>query len=202
MKPATNSAAWVRRLRRFVDPPPEVCELCRAAIAEAHEHLIAVPARRLVCACPGCAAAAPQGYRRIFQFSRKVADFELGDELWLSFDIPVDLAFFIRDESTGRGIALYPGPAGLVQAELPLDGWGELAAQYRWLDDLMPETEALLVNRTQGAREYFRLSTDHCFALAGLMRSEWRGFGGGPEFWNSLENYLTQLSVAADLHDA
>lgn len=206
MIPANNSAAWVRRLRRFVDPPPEICELCRAQIADAHEHLIALPMRRLVCACESCAGAAPENgprrFRRIFRSSRKLPEFAIADELWLSFDIPVEMAFFIREENRGLGIALYPGPAGLVQAELPFDAWSELVAQYRWLDDLVPETEALLVNRTHGAREYFRLSTDYCYALAGLMRSEWRGFGGGTELWNSLEHYFAQLSARADPHHA
>jgi Family of unknown function (DUF5947) len=202
MSASPNSARWVRGLRRFIDPPPQICEHCRAPIPETHEHLIALPGRRLVCVCAPCAATAPQAgsrrFRRIVPQCVKLADFFISDELWLAFDIPVEMAFFIRDERSGDPIALYPGPAGLVQSESPLDAWNELTGQYPWLAQLAPETEALLVNRTNRMRDYYRLSTDYCFGLSGLMRKEWRGFGGGPEFRDRLEAWFTGLSAGAE----
>jgi len=54
---------------------------------------------------------------------------------------------------------------------LGLEAWSELAASNPVLNDLQPDVEALLVNRTRGAREYYRLPIDRCFSLAGLIRT-------------------------------
>jgi hypothetical protein len=40
------------------------------------------------------------------------------------------------------------------------------------------DVEALLVNRVDGAREYFLAPIDACFELVGTIRVPWRGLSG------------------------
>ncbi len=43
------------------------------------------------------------------------------------------------------------------------------------LAELEPDVEALLVNRMNGERAYYRTPIDECFKLVGLIRAHWRG---------------------------
>ena len=62
------------------------------------------------------------------------------------------------------------------------------------LTELEPDVEALLVNRTNGAREYYRAPIDRCYALAGLIRTHWRGLSGGSEVWDAVSmQYFAEL---------
>ena len=58
---------------------------------------------------------------------------------------------------------------------------------------LAPDVEALLVNRMNGRREVFAVSVDRGFALAALIRTQWRGIHGGDEVWTALEGVFEQL---------
>src|SRR5256885_192446 len=56
----------------------------------------------------------------------------------------------------------------------------------------------LLVNRLGAARgyatpEYYLLPIDECFRLVGLIRAQWRGFGGGSELWAEIEKFFAGL---------
>jgi hypothetical protein len=53
--------------------------------------------------------------------------------------------------------------------------------------------EALLVNRIDGAREYYRVPIDRCFALVGLIRTCWRGLSGGAEAWQAIRHFFAEL---------
>ena len=76
-----------------------------------------------------------------------------------------------------------PSPAGATESLLSLDAWSQLVANNPALTELEPDVEALLVNRTKGAREYYRCTIDRCYALVGLIRTHWRGLSGGTEVW-------------------
>ena len=80
---------------------------------------------------------------------------------------------------------IYPSPAGPTESLLSLDAWSQLAETNQVLAELEPDVEALLVNRTNGAREYYRVSIDRCYALVGLIRTRWRGLSGGTEVWDA-----------------
>jgi hypothetical protein len=67
------------------------------------------------------------------------------------------------------------------------------------LTDLHPDVEALLVNRMNGAREYYLVSIDRCYALIGLMRKHWRGLSGGAEVWESVQDYFQKLRDGVEM---
>src|SRR4029077_10531570 len=82
--------------------------------------------------------------------------------------------FLFHSTCANRPIAIYPSPAGPTESLLSLDAWARLVETNRVLAELEPDVEALLVNRTNGAREYYRVSIDRCYALVGLIRKHWR----------------------------
>jgi hypothetical protein len=103
------------------------------------------------------------------------------------------MVFLFHSTPANRPIAIYPSPAGPTESLLGLDAWSRLVETNRVLAELEPDVEALLVNRTNGAREYYRVSIDRCYALVGLIRTQWRGLSGGSEVWTAVQDFFTAL---------
>src|SRR5262249_43181694 len=101
----------------------ERCELCSAAVAATHQHLIDPKTRRLLCACDACAilfSAWSGTYRRVPRDIRFLPDFHIEDAQWESLMIPINLAFIFYSSESSKVIALYPSPAGATESMLPL----------------------------------------------------------------------------------
>lgn len=189
---------WVRRVRHFVRPPSvERCEFCAAVIPSRHQHLVETAARRIRCACRLCATAMTArgngDFRLVPQRSDVLNNFQLSDAEWDALQIPIGMAFVFQSTPEGRPVALYPGPAGATESLLTLDGWAQLVGRNPVLASLRPDVEALLVNRTNGQREYFRVPIDRCYALVGIIRRNWRGFAGGKEAWDAINQFFAEL---------
>ncbi|HEY4265664.1 MAG TPA: DUF5947 family protein [Micropepsaceae bacterium] len=187
----TDGMRAVFALRRFVYPPAERCELCRARLASQHSHLLETRVGQVRCACGACSeryGTPEEGFLPVNSRKDKLTDFALSDGQWDAFQIPIDLAFLVR-RSDGL-VALYPGPAGIIQAETNREAWTDLTEANPLLRDLAPEVEALAINRVHGRRDAWRLSIDHCFSLAGTLRKEWHGLSGGPKVWEEIEHYF------------
>jgi len=201
------------RLRELASRPARVaqagpeaeerCELCTETIPPKHRHLLDVRERRLLCACQACSilfdhsGAGGGHYRLLPDRSYYVEDFELDDLVWQGLRIPVDLAFFFHSSAAGCVTAFYPAPVGATESLLELETWEELAAGNPVLEQLEPDVEALLVNRTREAREHWLVPVDRCYALVGVIRSHWRGFGGGAEVWNEVDRFFAELRRGA-----
>jgi Family of unknown function (DUF5947) len=181
------------------EAPEERCDLCGEVVPPRHRHLIDVHDRRLLCACRPCSilfdhpGAGGRHFRLLPERSRYLVDFELDDVLWQRFRIPVELAFFFHSTPSGRVVAFYPAPVGATESLLELDAWEDLAAKNPVLEELEPDVEALLVNRTGGARDHWLVPVDRCYELVGLIRMHWKGFGGGPEVWEQVEAFFERL---------
>ena len=189
---------WVATLRRFVgSPATERCELCGSGLGAVHQHLVEPASRRLLCACESCVgeiAAAPDSeYRVVPRGTRLLREFQMTDAEWDALRLPIDMAFLFHSTPESRPVALYPGPAGATESLLSLDAWEQLVASNPVLADLEPDVEALLVNRIDGAREYYRVPIDRCFALVGLIRTRWRGLSGGAEAWQGISHFFAEL---------
>lgn len=186
-------------LRRFARrrTPAERCELCSAELQSAHPHLLEIEKRQVVCSCEPCAVLfSDHGagrHRRIPRDTRKLDDFLMSDELWQSLMIPINLAFFYRQESTGKVLAMYPSPAGAVESTLSFETWSEIESQNPVLLKIEPEVETLLVNRVGATREYFLAPIDQCYRLAGLIRLHWKGLSGGNEVWQHIAQFFAHL---------
>jgi hypothetical protein len=204
MLAVTPAHNWVRRVRRFVAAPAmEHCDLCRVAIPARHAHLLGLESRRLICACAACEVVAAQDerYRRVPGRTERLLDFHLTDGDWDALQIPIGMAFLFTTSAGDTPVAFYPSPAGATESLLGLEAWGQLVADNPVLGELQPDVEALLVNRTKGCREYWRVPIDKCYLLVGLIRTHWRGLSGGSEAWEAIDGFFGRLRAnQADAH--
>jgi hypothetical protein len=195
----------VAGLRRFARqpaanrPPPDAsvarCELCPLSLPEDHKHLLDLEERRIVCVCPTCwsirsgdARYRPTGSRTLW-----LEPFELSDELWAAFQIPIGLAFFMRSTSTGSIVGMYPSPAGATECELDLVAWDRLVSANPVLEDLDPDAEALIVNRMAEPHQYAIAPLDDCYRLVGIIKATWEGITGGAAMEAAVQRYFADL---------
>jgi hypothetical protein len=174
----------------------ETCDLCHAALAEPHEHLLESETRKLECVCTACAilfSGQHQKYRRVPRRMRFLPDFSLTDAQWNSLMIPIGIAFFVRSTTVNRVVALYPSPAGSVESQLTLEAWEDIAMENPCLRSLDTDVEGLLAYRVGTAREHFVIPIDEFFKLNGLIRLKWRGFSGGMAMWQEVGAFLETL---------
>ena len=187
----TASARAFAALRDFSRerPPVEWCDLCATPLAPRHDHLLDTQTRRLQCVCQACVCLLGENPRGRWTLVRhgvqRRSDVHVSDEAWHALGLPVDLAFLVHRSTIGRIVALYPSPAGLVEAGVEL--------MHPLLADLRPDVEALLVNRTASRRDYYLVSIDECYRLVGLLRLHWNGFSGGTEVQERIGQFFAAL---------
>lgn len=170
--------AVLAKLRAFVaGTPVEECELCAQAISVEHEHLLEPDARRVFCACGPCARLFIEEhqqkgarYLRVDRRASRLLELEFDDAVWAELSVPVGLAFFTMRSRTGEVVATFPGRAGLIESFVPLRAYSELERRFPVLKGILPDVEALLVRRSLRHQDYFRVSIDHCYELAGVLR--------------------------------
>jgi hypothetical protein len=190
-------------LRQFVraKEPLERCELCSLALGPLHSHLLQPSTRQLICACEACAVlfsdARDAKFKRIPRDVRYLADFHLTDGEWESLIIPISMAFFFYSTPEQKVVALYPSPAGATESLLRLESWDQIAQNNPVLQSMLPDVEALLVNRVGSERQYYVAPMDECFNLVGLIRMKWRGLSGGAEVWQELRLFFDALRTKA-----
>ncbi len=201
--PGTGRMAFenLRRVSRSRNPAAERCELCSAELAPLHCHLLAPQSRVVVCSCDACVVLFTmqqgQNYRRIPRLIRFLGGFVLSDAQWEALNIPINLAFFCRSGTPPRPTAFYPSPAGSVESLLDLESWNEITAKNLGLSKMEDEVEALLINRTTIPHSHYLVPIDECYRLVGLIRTQWRGFSGGKDMWQSIANFFVSLKERA-----
>lgn len=193
-----GSGNWVAGLWRFLSPPEvERCAVCTTPIATDHTHLIEPGAHRLLCVCEGCGETAGglhPPYRRVPPGGvRRLDGFVMTDPQWEALLIPSGIAFFYYCSVSRRMVAMYPGAAGATETALDPEALGRLAAANPVLDELEPDVEALLINRADGAGEYYRVPIDRCYILVGLIRRHWRGSSGGGQVREAVREFFAWL---------
>ena len=195
----------LRRIARAKTAPQwqEHCELCSLALPSRHRHLLEMPKFQIVCACDACAltfdGAVNSQFKAIPRTARALNGFQLSDEAWARLALPVHLVFVFQNSHEGRPAAMYPSPAGATQSPIDVETWDALTEEHPVLRQMAPDIEALLINRTGPARDSLIVPIDRCFALAGIIRTHWRGFSGGGHVWKEIEQLLTELRVEAGL---
>ena len=191
-------------LRRFLERPApqrlgERCEMCGEPIAAEHSHVVNVQNRNLLCTCRACyllfthEGAAQGKYRAVPDRYLYDPAFALGNAQWDELQIPVKMAFFFRNSSLDRFVAFYPSPAGATESLLPLETWDEILAANPHLAAVVPDVEALLLNRGDDATECYLVPIDACYELVGRVKLHWKGFAGGEEVWRELDAFFAGL---------
>jgi hypothetical protein len=198
------SAPRFSALREFVrarDLAGARCDACALPIGVTHEHLFDPRGRAVRCACPSCARVlGDAAWKRVPRVVRRADPRLAGDAVWSALGVPIDLAFFRATHREGgdaadppRIVATFPGAAGPIDAPLADGAWDAIAPP-----PLARDVEALLVNRTGHARAALVVSIDVAFALAGILRAEWRGPSGGPGVAGAIDRFFTDLGAEAD----
>jgi len=190
--PATTGAAsaeTIARLRRLggrrsaaaVAALAERCDLCGTSLPDDHRHMLQTDERRILCVCEPCLAmrAGEPGLRPTGIRTVPLDAFDLDDELWAAFAVPIGLAFFLRSSASGAVVALYPSPAGATESELPLEAWDELVARNPVLRTLETDIEVLVVNRLVPPPRFAIVPVDRCYELVGTIKATWTGISGG-----------------------
>jgi hypothetical protein len=178
------------------------CDLCGKARGPGHPHLIELASGAVRCSCKACAllfedAPMPgQRYRRIPDRVRAAEGLSGDDSWWSELGVPIGVAFFVRRDEGGAS-ARYPGPAGAIEAPVPAPTWNAIAERHPALGQLVPEVEALVVNRIDGARKHWFVGIDRCYELVGLLREHWRGFTGGDDVRREIDRFFDRLERAA-----
>jgi hypothetical protein len=196
-------------LARFLQKPKkaspgEKCEFCGVDIPEEHKHVANVEARTVMCACTPCYYVfSPEGaargkYRAIPEEYLFAQDFELSQGQWDDLQIPVNLAFLFQNSQLEQTVAFYPSPAGATESLLPLETWADVQAANPFIQGLEPDVEALLLYRHRdGTTECYLVPIDACYQLVGLIKIHWRGFDGGQEAWERIEQFFADVRSRA-----
>jgi hypothetical protein len=179
--------------------PVERCDLCGSEVPAEHRHLLQLEERQILCSCESCFALR-SGEPQFRPAGRRIVwldAFELADELWAEFRIPIGLAFLFESTVAGQVAALYPSPAGATESELDLGAWRQLVAVNPILETLEPDGEALIVNRLADPAQFAIAPIDRCYALVGLVKLNWEGISGGRDLAQAIEGFFAALREEA-----
>ena len=201
--------ARIRASRGTPQPAGERCEMCSEAIADEHQQVVNLEGRQLMCVCRGCYllftdTQAELRYRAVPDRYLAFPEFALDRRAWEALQIPVGLAFFFHNSTLGRTVAFYPGPAGATESELDLQAWNDIRTTDPRVDTIADDTEALLVrvpdDETASPHAYL-VPIDACYEFVGRLRMMWRGFDGGQDVRNYIDEFFELLDSRSRLVD-
>jgi Family of unknown function (DUF5947) len=194
-------------LRRIISERPapvvgERCEMCAEPITDDHPHVVDLESRALMCTCRGCyllftAEDAKLRYRAVPDRYLSFPDVTLDAREYDELEIPVGLAFLFNSSVLDRTVAFYPGPAGATESELPLEAWARVVEANPQLALLRADVEALLLRGTDRGSEFscHLVPIDACYALVGQLRRLWRGFDGGAEAHQAMDDFFAEMAA-------
>jgi len=193
--------ARIRASRGAPQPAGERCEMCSEAIADEHQHVVNLEGRQLMCVCRGCYllftdTEAELRFRAIPDRYLAFPDFALDRRAWEVLQIPVGLAFFFHNSTLSRTVAFYPGPAGATESELDLQAWNDIRTADGRVDAIAADTEALLVripDDDAASPQAYLVPIDACYEFVGRLRMMWRGFDGGQDVRNYIDEFFEML---------
>jgi Family of unknown function (DUF5947) len=198
------SSSLVSKLRKMASPSlqaqdVERCHFCGKILPEDHRHLADLAVMKFVCTCEMCLIknAEAGNYKPLPQRYLHLDDFNMPDQLWSDFLIPVNMAFFVRSTVRMGTVAYYPAPTGATESKLKMDAWSELVEANPILNDLAPDLEALLVNRLGDEGDYYMVPVDSCYKLIGMIRIAWKGIFGGKEVNDIINTFFSELKEKA-----
>jgi len=201
-----RKALMVSGLRGLAKPKPptpvsadERCDLCGTTVPHDHRHMLNLYERQIVCVCESCwgLRSGDDSFRPTGNRTLWLESFELPEELWAQFRIPIGLAFFMHSSVTDCVVAMYPSPAGATESELHFETWGRLVELNPLLRNLEPDAEGLIVNRMSEPHQFVIAPIDRCYMLVGLIKASWEGISGGAGVERAIEGYFEELRRAA-----
>jgi hypothetical protein len=198
----------IRNNRPVAEAAGERCEMCSELIADEHQHVVNVAGRQLMCVCRACYLLftdtdAELRYRAVPDRYLAFPDCALDRRTWETLQIPVGVAFFFNNSALLRTVAFYPGPAGACESELDLDAWKALRVADPRVRLLNDDVEALLVRVPESPDGEFAqpqsylVPIDACYEFVGRLRMLWRGFDGGQEARQFIDDFFARIAARA-----
>jgi hypothetical protein len=177
----------------------ERCDVCGTDIPEDHRHLLQLYERRIECVCESCWAlrSGDAQYRPVGARTAWLADLEIPDDVWASFQIPIGLAFFMQSTTAGCVVALYPSPAGATESELHFTSWSRMVELNPILASLEADVEGLIVNRLSDPPSHVIAPIDRCYELTGIIKANWEGISGGAAVADAVAAFFDRLQSQA-----
>ncbi|MGI8727621.1 MAG: DUF5947 family protein [Solirubrobacterales bacterium] len=175
----------------------EHCDLCGSPISADHRHLLHLDERRMLCSCETCwnERSGEPSYRPAGARVAWLGEFELPDEAWASFQIPIGLAFFMRTGDPVRTFAFYPSPAGATESEIDEAAWQRLTDLNPQIGGLERDCEALIINRMSDQHQFAVAPIDECYRLVGMIKTTWEGISGGSGPQEAIERFFAELRI-------
>ena len=204
MSPSGSPLEALRRINSARPPvnEGERCDMCSAPVADEHQHVVDLNTRSLMCTCRPCYLLftdtdAQMRYRAVPDRYLAFPGFVLDQGDWDDLQIPVGLAFLFKNTAQGRVVAFYPSPAGATESELSMTAWDRVLEANPGLGTVLPDVEALLVRGTREDEGFscHVVPIDTCYELVGRMRMTWRGFDGGQEARETLEEFFAMVDA-------
>jgi Family of unknown function (DUF5947) len=201
--------ARIRSNRPPPEPAEERCEMCSETISDEHQHVVNVAGRQLMCVCRACYLLftdndAELRYRAVPDRYLAFPGFALDRRAWEALQIPVGVAFFFTNSDLGRTVAFYPGPAGATESQLDLDAWNAIRGADSRVGLLADDVEALMVRVPDSADDgefaqpqSYLVPIDACYEFVGRLRMLWRGFDGGQEARQFIDDFFAQIAARA-----
>jgi hypothetical protein len=178
--------------------------MCSQQLTETHTHLVDLTSRALMCCCRACfflfEPEGAGGGRYLPVPERYLHDpaFQLTRAQWDELAIPVGVLFVFAQSGQDEPVAFYPSPAGATESLLPLGTWAQVIQANPAFADVRPDVEAVLLRRDGERFDGYLVPIDACYHLVGRVRLKWKGFGGGEEVWQSLEEFFGALAQRAE----
>jgi len=185
----------IAALRRFA-AARGACELCGRAVGDRHPHAADVAGRTLRCCCTDCHGRLPATEGPLRAVPDRVVSGTADEAAWDAVDAPVALVFMLLDDH-GHATAFYPSPAGPTESLLPRASWSTLMERVALATDLVPEVEALLLDKRRRPVRAHIIPVDRCYELVGRLRRDWHGMDGGPVVDAALAEVLRDAEEAA-----
>ena len=196
-------------LQRFRKPRPrpgEKCDMCAVDLSDEHAHIVNLESRNLMCACRPCyllflpGGAGGGHYKAVPNRVVGLPEGTLSRGDWEGLQIPVGMAFFFFSSTTNEVHGFYPGPAGATESLLPMEFWDRLREADPVLETVEADVEAVLVrvqNQSEAEPECYLVPIDACYELVGYLRMLWKGFDGGAEARDTIEEYFEGVRARA-----
>ena len=170
--------------------------MCSTEIADRHGHVADLEAHRLLCTCRACfllftgSGAGAGRFLAVPEDVRKVADVAISEGQWAALQIPVDLAFFLRQSGAENVGAYYPGPGARPSRSWTWPAGPRSSTRTPFWRRRNRDVRAILLRRSTSGYACYLVPVDRCYELVGIVRQSWVGFHGGAEVWARVEGFF------------
>ena len=195
--------------QRAMASQEESCRFCNAAIDTPHVHVINIVTHTLINVCRSCyllfslEGAAQGKYKAVPQRRVYIPALAMTQAHWEGLQIPVGIAFFLRNTSRSCITGHYPGPEGTTVSLVRWETWDALEEANPILEKLVPDVETLMIYHppAHSCSEGGIVPIDVSNELMKCLKQQWRGLDGGGEAWRTIQRFVADIRTRSEIVD-